>query len=392
MMDEEDRFALIVLAILAFYFAPSLVQETGYRTANPIANGFFLLYFYIREYSLVLIPVLFFAGALTSFISKEELTKQLSGGREDFGAYMWALWAGFLLSIYSYTIIPLFAGLRKKGTKLGPAMTFLYMASSVNVLSIVFAGVVLGWDIALAVALFAALSAYLIGFFMNDLYDDEKTRYKGLFQYLDDRKQRKGFKELDTLPPHDSQGLMILLLTLAAMIFVAAMDSDWMLKAGAFILLALLVFYQVRSGFTKKEIVYWVNETYIFFMEIIPMLLVAIFIAGMFASAVKDNSLADYVKGNNVFSSLVAALLGISFYFPTLIEVPLAKILLDLGMDRGAVIAFLLAAYVLSPPTMLFLKRIIGAEKTRSYTVMVILCCTLSGIAYGIITGVIRLY
>ena len=241
-------------------------------------------------------------------------------------------------------------------------------------------------------ALFAALSAYLIGFFMNDLYDDEKTRYKGLFQYLDDRKQRKGFKELDTLPPHDSQGLMILLLTLAAMIFVAAMDSDWMLKAGAFILLALLVCYQVGSGFTKKEIIYWINETYIFFMEIIPMLLVAIFIAGMFASAVKDNSLADYVKGNNIFSSLVAALLGISFYFPTLIEVPLARILLDLGMDRGAVIAFLLAAYVLSPPTMLFLKRIIGAEKTRSYTVMVILCCTLSGIAYGIVTGVIRLY
>jgi uncharacterized membrane protein YraQ (UPF0718 family) len=126
-MDEEDRFALIILAILAFYFAPSIVPETGYRTANPIADGFFLLHFYIREYSMVLIPVLFFAGAIASFISKEELTKQLGRGREDFGAYLWALWAGFLLSIYSYTIIPLFAGIRKKGAKLGPSMTFLYM-------------------------------------------------------------------------------------------------------------------------------------------------------------------------------------------------------------------------------------------------------------------------
>jgi uncharacterized protein len=391
-MDEEDRFALIILAILAFYFAPSIVPETGYRTANPISDGFFLLYFYIREYSLVLIPVLFFAGALASFISKEELTKQISHGKEDFGAYLWALWAGFLLSIYSYTIIPLFAGVRKRGAKLGPSMTFLYMASSVNVLSIVFAGVVLGWDIALAAALLAVLSAYLIGFFMNDLYDDEKTHYKGLFQYLDDKKQRRGFKELDTIPPHETQGLTILLLTLTAMIVVAALDTDWMLKLGAFILLSLLVCYQAKSGFTKREIVYWVNETYIFFMEIIPMLLVAIFIAGMFSSAVKDNSLADYVKGNNIFSSLVAAFLGISFYFPTLIEVPLARILLDLGMDRGAVIAFLLASYVLSPPTMLFLKRIIGAEKTRSYVVMVVLCCALSGIVYGIATGVIRLY
>ncbi|MFZ2454876.1 MAG: permease [Candidatus Altiarchaeia archaeon] len=391
-MDEEDRFALIILAILAFYFAPGFVPETGYRTANPIANGFFMLYFYIREYSLVLVPVLFFAGAIASFISKEELTKQLSKGREDFGAYVWALWAGFLLSIYSYTILPLFAGIRKKGTKLGPAMTFLYMASSVNVLSIVFAGVVLGWDIAFAAALFAALSAYLIGFFMNDLFDDEKTRYKGLFQYLDDKKQRRGFKELDTLPPHDAQGVSFLLLSLAAMIAVAAMDLDWMLKGGVFLLLALLVVYQVRGGFTRKEIVYWINETYIFFMEIIPLLLVAIFIAGMFSSAVKDNSLADYVKGNNIFSSLVAALLGISIYYPALIEVPLAKVLLDLGMDRGAIVAFLLAAYVLSPPTMLFLRRIIGTEKTRAYVLLVLLCCTLSGIVYGIATGVIRLY
>ncbi len=391
-MDEEDKFALIVLAVLFFYFAPSIVPETGYRSFNPVVNGFFLLHFYILEYSLVLVPALFFAGALASFVSKEELTKHLSGGREDFSAYLWSLWAGFLLSIYSYTLLPLFAGIRKRGAKLGPAMSFLYMASSVNVLSIVFAGVVLGWDIALFVALFAVLSAYLIGFFMSDLFNDERTRYRGLFQYLDDKKQRRGFRELDSLPAHETTGVVLLLFSLAAMIAVAAMGSDWMLKAGALLILAGVVLYQVWTGYSRNEMVYWANETYILFMSVIPVLLVAIFIAGMFSSAVRDNSLADYVKGNNVFSSLVAALLGVSIYFPTLIEVPLAKILLDLGMDRGAVIAFLLAAYVLSPSTMLFLRRIIGTEKTRAYLIMVVISCTLSGIIYGIVTGVIRLY
>jgi hypothetical protein len=391
-MDEEDKFALIVLAVLVFYFAPSLVPETGFRSVNPVVNGFFLLHFYIQGYFLVLVPALFFAGALASFVSKEELTKHLSGGRAGFSAYLWALWAGFLLSIYSYTLLPLFAGIRKRGAKLGPAMSFLYMASSVNVLSIVFAGVVLGWDIALYVALFAVLSAYLIGIFMSDLFGDEKTRYTGLFQYLDDKKQRRGFRELDTLPAHETTGVAILLFSLAAMIAVAAMDSDWTLKAGTLAILAGLVLYQVRTGYSRGEIVYWANETYILFMSVIPLLLMAIFIAGMFSSAVRDNSLADYVKGNNVFSSLVAALLGVSIYFPTLIEVPLAKVLLDLGMDRGAVVAFLLAAYVLSPSTMLFLRRIIGTEKTRAYLVLVVISCTLSGIVYGIATGVIRLY
>lgn len=391
-MDEEDKFALVILALLAFYFAPYAVPETGYRSFNPIVNGFFLLHSYISSYFLVLIPALFFAGALASFVSKEELTKQLSKGREDYSAYLWSIWAGFLLSIYSYTLLPLFAGIRKSGAKLGPAMTFLYMASSVNVLSIVFAGIVLGWDIALAVTLFAVLSAYLIGFFMSDLFSDEKTKYTGLFQYMDDKKQRRGFRELDTLPPHETTGVAMLLFILAAMVAVAAMDSDWVLKAGALLVLAIIVVYPLRSSYSREEIIYWANETYIFFMAVIPLLLVAIFIAGMFSSAVRDNSLADYVKGNNVFSSLVAALFGVSIYFPTLIEVPLAKVLLNLGMDRGAVVAFLLAAYVLSPPTMLFLRRIIGTEKTRAYLIMVVVSCTLSGIIYGIATGIIKLY
>jgi hypothetical protein len=297
-----------------------------------------------------------------------------------------------MLSIYSYTILPLFAGIRKKGAKLGPAMSFLYMACSANVLSIVFAGVVLGWDIALAVVLFAAISAYVTGFFMADIFDDDKSRYKGLFQYLDDKKQRRGFRELDTLAPHQTKGLFISLLILTAMIAAAALEMDWTIKLGAYVLFGLLLIFQVREEFSKKEIIYWLNETYIFFMEIIPMLLVAIFIAGVFSSAVRDNSLADYVKGNNIFSSLVGALLGISFYFPTMIEVPLARALLDLGMDRGAIVAFILAGYVLSPSTILFLRRIIGPEKTKAYVILVVLCATLSGIAYGIATGVIRLY
>jgi len=391
-MDEEDRFALLVLIILAFYFAPHIVAETGYRSTNPIANGFYTLHCYISEYALILIPAFFFIGALSSFISKGDLTKYLSKGKEDTTSYIWALWAGFLLSIYSYAILPLFAGLRKNGTKLGPAMTFLYMASSANVLSLVFAGAVLGWDITAAVIIFSIISAYLIGFFMADLFDDEKSTHKGLFQYLDDKKQRRGFRELDRLPPHQTKGLLVSLGGLAAMTAVAALDIDAMFKLGLYLVLAGLLIFYVQREFSRKEVVYWLNETYIFFMEIVPMLLIAVFIAGMFASAVKDNALAEYVKGNNIFSSLVGAFLGASFYFPTLIEVPLAKVLLDLGMDRGAIVAFILAGYVLSPPTVFFLRRIIGPEKTKAYVVLVMLCATLSGIAYGVATGVIMLY
>ena len=49
-----------------------------------------------------------------------------------------------MLAVCSCTIVPLFAGIYKKGAGLGPAITFLFFAPAANILALSYTGVALG--------------------------------------------------------------------------------------------------------------------------------------------------------------------------------------------------------------------------------------------------------
>jgi len=70
-------------------------------------------------------------------------------------------------------------------------------------------------------------------------------------------------------------------------------------------------------------------------------------------------------------------------YFPTLVEVPIAKMFLSLGMHRGPLLAYLMADPELSLQSILITATIIGKKKTWIYVFWVALFSTLAGLLYG---------
>jgi uncharacterized membrane protein YraQ (UPF0718 family) len=70
-------------------------------------------------------------------------------------------------------------------------------------------------------------------------------------------------------------------------------------------------------------------------------------------------------------------------YFPTLVEVPIARMFLDLGMHRGPLLAYLLADPELSIQSILVTGRILGRRKTSAYIVLVTIFSTLAGYIFG---------
>jgi hypothetical protein len=70
-------------------------------------------------------------------------------------------------------------------------------------------------------------------------------------------------------------------------------------------------------------------------------------------------------------------------YFPTLVEVPIAKMFLSLGMHRGPLLAYLMADPELSLQSILIVSAIIGKKKTWTYVGWVALFSTLAGLLYG---------
>ena len=106
---------------------------------------------------LCLVPAFFIAGAMTALIPKESVTRFLGRNAPKYVSYPAAALAGSVLSVCSCTVVPLFAGIYRKGAGLGPAVTFLFFAPAANILALVYTGGVIGADLAFA-RLFLSLS------------------------------------------------------------------------------------------------------------------------------------------------------------------------------------------------------------------------------------------
>jgi uncharacterized membrane protein YraQ (UPF0718 family) len=130
---------------------------------------------------LCLVPAFFIAGAMTALIPKESVTRFLGRNAPKYVSYPAAALAGSVLSVCSCTVVPLFAGIYRKGAGLGPAITFLFFAPAANILALVYTGGVIGADLAFA-RLFLSLSFGIgIGMIMalifrrSDIAHDENT-------------------------------------------------------------------------------------------------------------------------------------------------------------------------------------------------------------------------
>jgi uncharacterized membrane protein YraQ (UPF0718 family) len=136
-------------------------------------------------------------------------------------------------------------------------------------------------------------------------------------------------------------------------------------------------------AFEDYEIQEWLWEMWRFVKQIIPLLLVGVFVAGM-ARAIVPKTWIEAIAGRNTWwANLVGVLFGVFMYFPTLVEVPIAQTFLSLGMHRGPLLAYLLADPELSLQSILITNSVIGKKKTAVYVVLVTIFSTLAGLLFG---------
>src|SRR5512145_1486538 len=115
---------------------------------------------------LCLVPAFFIAGAMSALIPKPSITRWLGRNTSPAVAYPAAAAAGSLLAVCSCTIVPLFAGIYKKGAGIGPAVTFLFFAPAGNVLALAYTGSILGADFAVARVVLSGVFGIGIGLLM----------------------------------------------------------------------------------------------------------------------------------------------------------------------------------------------------------------------------------
>jgi uncharacterized membrane protein YraQ (UPF0718 family) len=427
-LKTEIRILLLILGVfLIFYFAP---LENA-RVRGAVMEALALVQWYAREHMIFgLLPAFFIAGAISAFVSKGAVMRYLGARARRSVAYAVASVSGSILAVCSCTILPLFAGIYSRGAGLGPATAFLYAGPAINVMAIILTARVLGAQIGLARAVGAVAFSVVIGFLMHLFFRrDEVRRADEALAAPEPEHGRPIHQTLAAFaamiallafanwkPASDAPGLSQavyslkwLLTGLAGVALGAILVAWYRVKlawaiGGAIPVVALAVLFpgnpvpafvggvaavtviSLASGGESRA---WVEGSWDFAKEILPLLLAGILVVGLLLGRPEAEGLIPsrwvihLVGGDSVRSSFVAALASGLMYFCTLTEVPIVQGLMGSGMGKGPALAFLLAGPAVSLPNILILRRIVGTRKTVVYLVLVVVMATATGAVFG---------
>jgi uncharacterized membrane protein YraQ (UPF0718 family) len=166
---------------------------------------------------------------------------------------------------------------------------------------------------------------------------------------------------------------------------------EWISRTRWGLVAALLVLFSAMCAFwfTKSELGEWVESSWGFAKQILPLLLAGVLAAGFFLGRPAHEGIIPAVwvekalGGNGVMANLFAAVAGAFMYFATLTEVPILQGLMGAGMGKGPALALLLAGPALSLPNMLVIRSVMGTKKTITFILLVIVMAATSGIIFG---------
>ena len=389
-MKNQIKIFIIIGGFLLFYFLP--LESFSFR--NPLFEALAMLNMYAREHVIFsLIPAFLIAGAIYQFLDQNAVLKYLGAKTNKVLAYFVASISGSVLTVCSCTVLPLFSGIYKKGAGLGPAIAFLYSGPAINVLAIILTARVLGWQLGLARAIGAVIFSIIIGLCMHFIFlSEEKERQSnGELQF--------GSSESDPDGRTGFQNLLYFISMIGFMVFAnwakpqAGDQSLWALifqyKWHLAIAFVLLFIYILVNWFQQQEITPWLESSWSFTQQILPLLFLGIFFAGLLLGRpgeegfIPSRFIATLVGGNSLSANFFASIVGAFMYFATLTEIPILQGLIGSGMGQGPALALLLAGPALSLPNMLVIRSVVGTKKTLVYITLVVIMATISGMVYG---------
>jgi len=423
--EWKTLFVLVAVFVSCFYLP---VRWVGFD--NPLSEALLLLRSYAREHIIFcLLPALFIAGAVAVFINRAAVMKYLGAKANKVLAYGVASVSGSILAVCSCTVLPLFAGIYRMGAGVGPATTFLYSGPAINVLAIILTARVLGLKMGLARAIGAILFSIIIGLLMHCLFRDEAREESNETTDSDIGSVRPLWLSAVHM------GSMVAILVFAnwgsssetAGFWHSIYSIKWILTSvfGLVLALVLVIWFDVKLwkiilvalaglgasilfaghplvsftvaiiglavvlGTSPGESSEWLDSTWEFAKQIIPLLLVGVFVAGLLLGRpgkegiIPSAWVAGAVGGNSISANFFAAVAGAFMYFATLTEVPILQGLMGNGMGDGPALALLLAGPALSLPSMLVIRSVIGTKKTVVFVTLVVVMATLAGLIFG---------
>ena len=438
-IDERDQESMIdwkviwkpLSVILGIFLVFFWLPIDSSRFTGAVIESLALTKWYAREHVILcLVPAFFIAGAIAVFVSQAAVMKYLGAGAKKVLAYGVASVSGSILAVCSCTILPLFAGIWKRGAGLGPAIAFLYSGPAINVLAIVLTARVLGLAIGTARAVGAVIFSIIIGLIMHFLFrEEEAAKAQAAMHMPEPEVERPLWQNVIYFAtmifvlifatwgkPADTEGLwyaifsvkwlmtgvFAIILGILLIVWFEVKFYKLLITAVAVLVLAFLFPHEPLIAFsigiiglvwlittTRGETERWFLSSWDFAKQIMPLLFAGVLVAGLLLGRpgseglISSRWVSSLVGGNSLEANFFASIAGAFMYFATLTEVPILQGLLGAGMGKGPALALLLAGPALSLPNMLVIRSVLGSKKTAAYIILVVIMATISGMIFG---------
>lgn len=319
---------LIYSRIMAFSLAPTM-KPADFRGLPVWYIPIAYLIDYFSHGWICLLFAFVTAGLIYELVPKQAVRKYMSGSKLT--GYGLAIGTAPFLTVCSCTMIPLFAGVLYSGAGIGPAIAFLLMAPSSNILAILLTGELLSWELA-GVRIIASVVVALVAGILVSRTPWGRTIES---EHQTSSTNRKGSVEL---------------------VRQSLDERLWTaLKFG---------------GYLGKQI--------------LPYFVLGLVAVSYVEAYLPEDLVGNYLTG--LGGVLIASVIGGPLYTPTLVEIVLGRGLWNLGMSKGALLAWLMGQPY-DVANALAVSRIVRWKVVLTYMVIAWAGSVVFGSLYGLLSG-----
>lgn len=283
---------------------------------------------------ILLAALIFMISYIQSYFPPERTKKILGRFNGIAGNVMGAL-LGTVTPFCSCSSIPLFIGFTQAGLPIGVSFSFLISSPLVDLASVLLLASIFGWNIAMAYVIVGIILAVVGGTIISKL-KLEKYVEPFVFEHVEGR--------IDiTLP------------TLTK---------------------------RERLSYSKDQ----VKEI---FVRVWKYVLIGVGIGALIHNWIPESVISAVLGQENIFSVLIATLVGVPMYADIFGTIPISEALLYKEVGLGTVLSFMMAVTALSLPSIIMLKNVIKPKLLTIFVGIVVIGIMMIGYGFNVFSFLI---
>lgn len=314
---------------------------------------------------IVIAVVSVLTGFMREYIPQEKMQKKLAK-HEKWGPLLGAS-VGMLTPFCSASVVPVSMGMATMGVSLGTVLSFLISAPLCNFIVLAMVYTTFGFKITAIYLILTFIAAVFGGWFIT------KTPWRNEIKRGEELEDVKAPSCSATLKTTSCCSVTPIQNSCTAEPEVS--HSNASICCGATSTVTVL---NTQPSKTQNAL----RFALALFKKIIPYVLLGALISGFSAAYLPSELVEKYVGGDNIFSIIIAAIIGVPLYLRIEMAIPLLKVLIVKGMGLGPAMALIVGGTGASLPEIALVSSVLKPKAVVAFVGIVLTTAIISGLIF----------